>query len=405
MASLKHMRSSNRIRLLQALRLAGEADREALVRMTGLSRATVSSLVGEAIACGHVVEERPGAATPAGRGGRRGMLRVDPRGGVVAGVALGHRHLRVLLADLQAVEVGERRVELDIDAAPGPALGTAAELVGELLDSAGVDAGRLLGVGLGVAGPLDRGPGATGPASAPDRWTGVAPEAELSRRLGVPVRVENDANLGMLGEHFRGAAQGARNAVYVKLSSGVGAGLLLDGDLYVGSRGTAGELGHVTVEPNGSICRCGSRGCLETVASTAALARAVAPAHGNALAVPELLGLGERDPVIAASLREIGGHTGRALSPLCMALDIDLVVLGGELGRARGVVGAVRGELARVAVARAPLTVRPGVLGPRAELIGAVALALGREDWLVEAGLIGLDGIRTGGGPASVGGP
>jgi predicted NBD/HSP70 family sugar kinase/DNA-binding MarR family transcriptional regulator len=390
MASLQHMRERNRIRLLQALRLAGGADRAELARLTGLSRATVSSLLGEALARGHVVESRPdGTARPA-------LLRLNPRAGIVAGVDLGHSHLRVVLADLGATVVAERCVALDVDAAPDAALAVAADLVGALLRSAGADSGRLLGVGMGVARPLDRGPGAAG----------FRPAEALALRLGAPVRAENDANLGMLGEHVYGAARGARDVVYLKLSTGVGAGLLLDGSLYMGARGLAGELGHVTVVPNGHICRCGNRGCLETVASASALARALAPTYGDALSRAQLLAVLDGDAVAERSLREVGRHLGRALAPLCTALDVEQVVVGGELGAAsRELVRAVRTELRKSCATPQQPAVRPALLGERAEALGGVALALAQVEWLRRAGLIPLNGHAGPATPDGMGAP
>ena len=186
MASLHNMRDGNRIRLLQTLSLVGEADRAALARMTGLSRATVSGLLGQAIARGQVVERRADPAVPPGRRGRPALLRLEPRAGMVAGVDLGHSHVRVALADLSAAVVGERRVAFDIDAAPCVALDTAASLVDEVVRAADLDPRRLLGAGMAVAKPLDRATGTVRATAARGRWPGVSPGEELARRLGCP---------------------------------------------------------------------------------------------------------------------------------------------------------------------------------------------------------------------------
>ena len=373
MASLHNMRHGNRIRLLQTLSLVGEADRAALARMTDLSRATVSvcsARPSPGARSSSAVRNQPSrpAAGPAGPAPARAPCRHGGRR------RSGHSHVRVALADLSAAVVGERRSR-STSTQRCVALDTAASLVDEVVRAADLDPRRLVGAGMAVASRSTarrercrRPPrAAAGPASRPE---------ELARRLGVPVRVENDANLGALGEHVQGAARGAQDVVYVKLSTGVGAGLLLDGALYVGSRGTAGELGHVTVVPNGSICRCGNRGCLETVASAGALAATR-----------------DRDAAVERRLRDVGRHVGRALAPLCMALDLELVVVGGELGTgSRGLVGAARSELRKTCAATAPVTVRPALLGDRAEVLGAVALALGQEEWLRRAGLITING-------------
>jgi predicted NBD/HSP70 family sugar kinase len=372
MASLKDMRERNRLRMLHALRRAGAADRAELARETGLSRATVSGLVGDALAHGHVVEvEEPG-------GGRRSaLLRLDPRAGLVAGVDLGHRHVRVVVADLAATVLEERSVELDVDGAAGLALDTAASLLEDLVGATGLGRDRLVGIGLGIPGPVDRQTGVVRSASFLTDWAGVHPADELERRAGRPVRVENDGNLGALGEHLHGCARGDADLVYVKIATGVGGGLILGGSLYVGARGAAGEVGHVTVVRDGDICRCGNRGCLELVASTAVI---------GALA-------GADDATARRALGQVGGHVARAVAPLCLALDVPLVVIGGELGDAAPrLVDAIRLALRKACGVGRPVEARAAHLGSRAEVLGAVALALGQDDWLGDAGLIALVG-------------
>lgn len=388
MASLKDMRERNRTRLLLALRQAGETDRAALVESTGLSRATVSSLVGDALARGHLIEAHPPGRRPA-------ILRLDPRAGLIAGVDFGHSHVRVVVADLTGDVVAERRVGLDVDAAGHGALAAAAGLVEEAVRSAEVDRGRLLGVGLGIPGPVDRETGTVRSASILAGWVGVRPETELGTHLRLPVRVENDANLGALGEHVHGAARGAADVIYVKVSTGVGAGVLVDGSIYTGARGVAGEIGHVPVVAHGSICRCGNRGCLETVASAGAVARALAPVDRNVKSFRHLLELVSEDRAAENVLTDVGRHVGRALAPVCAALEIQLVVVGGELGGvSQRLVDALEDELRRMFAAREPIAVRPAALGDRAEALGAVALALDQHAWLSGAGLIALNDER-----------
>jgi predicted NBD/HSP70 family sugar kinase len=385
MASLKDMRARNRLRMLRALRLAGSADRAELSRLTGLSRATVSGLVADAVARGHVIEAEP-------TGGRRSaVLRLDPRAGLVAGVDLGHRHVRVVLADLAAAVVGEHSVELDVDGAADVALDTASSLLEDLVRSTGMERDRLLGIGLGIPGPVDRQTGAVRSASILTGWAGMHPADELRRRVDLPVRVENDGNLGALGEHLHGSARGDADLFYVKLATGVGGGVILGGALYVGARGAAAELGHVTVAPHGGICRCGNRGCLELVASSAALSRMITGTEQRGTTLAEVAELDADDGAVDSALGEAGRYVGRAVAPLCIALDVPLVVVGGDLGAAAPrLVGAIRSELRKASGARKPVEVRAARLAGRAEVLGAVALALGQEDWLREAGLIAL---------------
>src|SRR6202012_4358449 len=120
-------------------------------------------------------------------------------------------------------------------------------------------------------------------------WIGMTAEAEMRRRLEIPVMVDNDANLGALAEAAFGAGRSAGDLVYLKVSSGIGAGLILNGRLYRGAGGLAGELGHVLVDPDGIVCRCGNRGCLETVAGTGALVDGLRPTHGADFTVEAML--------------------------------------------------------------------------------------------------------------------
>src|SRR5262249_9183551 len=145
-----------------------------------------------------------------------------------------------------------------------------------------IDRSQLVGAGMGVPGPIDRRTGSVGSSILPG-WNGLEPGRELSARLGLHVQVDNDANLGGLREVLFGAARGLGDVVSLRVSSGIGAGLVLRGRLYRGSTGRAGEIGHVRARPHGAVCRCGNRGCLETVASATAVAEALRATHGPEL--------------------------------------------------------------------------------------------------------------------------
>jgi predicted NBD/HSP70 family sugar kinase len=388
MASLNELRELNRRRMLEALRQAGSADRAELARRTGLSRATVSALVGDCLASGLIVEEaaRAKGSVP---GRRAAQLRLDPTAAIAVGVDFGHRHVCVALADLAATVLVERRVELDVDAGADAALDTAAQLVHDLAKVAGIDRERILGAGLGVPGPINHVTETVGSSSILVGWAGLRPAEELSRRLGLPVRLENDANLGALAEFTHGAGRTVDDLLYVKVASGIGAGLMLDGVLHTGAIGIAGEIGHVPVAPLGHVCRCGNRGCLETVAATAAVARRV----GGDMTPARLLELArDEDPSVLDALEEAGRAIGRVVAALCNAINPAAVVVGGELGAGSSrLIEALADELRRTALARAgQIPVMPAVLGARAEVLGAIAVALADRTWLREAAVVAL---------------
>jgi predicted NBD/HSP70 family sugar kinase len=207
---------------------------------------------------------------------------------------------------------------------------------------------------------------------------------ELRSRLGVPVHLDNDANLGALAEVTLGAGQSARTAVYVQLSSGIGAGLIVDGRPYRGATGTAGEIGHVVVDEGGALCRCGNRGCLETVAATGALVDLLRRSHGDNLTVEAMI---EAARAGDAGCRRVIDDAGRALgqvvATLLNVLNPEMVIVGGDLAAAGDLLlDGIRESVARAAL---PETSRgaqlvAGVLGERAQVLGALALVVSEAD-------------------------
>ena len=234
------------MRVVDALRRSGTASRSELARRTGLSRTTVATLVADLQARGLVVELADAPADAPARGRPPALLRLDPSAGAALGVHFGHVNVRVAVADLASTVLAERSRELDVDRAAAAAIETAADLVDAVLDEAGVPRHAVVAAGVGLPGPIDRRTGTVGASILPG-WAGVEVEQELSRRFDFDVHVDNDANLGALAEVSFGAGQGLEDVVYVMVSSGIGAGLVLGGRLYHGATGVAGELGHVQV--------------------------------------------------------------------------------------------------------------------------------------------------------------
>ena len=212
-------------------------------------------------------------------------------------------------------------------------------------------------------------------------WRDLPPGEELGRRLGVPVFADNDANLGALAELNHGTARGAVDLVYVKVASGLGAGIVLGGRLHRGATGIAGEIGHVQVGEDGQVCRCGNRGCLETVVSAPRLVALLQPAYDEGLSVETVLELdADGDAGVRRVLSDAGMSVGRALADLCNSLNPEAVVLGGSLGTSPSLAAGVRAAVDRYAQPDTAAAVRvvAGELGDRAEVIGAVSLAIAR---------------------------
>jgi predicted NBD/HSP70 family sugar kinase len=391
------LRELNLLRVVDALRRAGTASRSDLARMTGLSRSTVTTLVSDLQGRGLIVEQADARIEPTGRGRPPVFLRLDAAAGAALGVDFGHRHVRVAVADLSSTVLAERFVEMDVDDVPEEALDAAAELAAEVLAEAGIPRSRVIGTGMALSAPIDRHKGVVGSTVLPS-WAGIQAGEELSRRLEVPVELDNDANLGALAEVSFGAGRGLADIVYVMMSSGLGAGLVLGGRLYHGASGIAGELGHIQAQPEGAMCRCGSRGCLETVASTGALLSLLRPTHGSDLTLHGLLDLvAEGDLGALRVVNDAGRAVGRAVADLCNYLNPAAIVVGGDLSPAGDpLLDGVREEIDRYALrgAAQAVEVRAGVLGERAEVLGALAVVIADTDRLRAAGLAPVAAVR-----------
>ena len=377
-------RERNALRVLEYLFREGPARRVDVIRATGLSRATVSKLIGE-LQTQELVAEQRAALAVAGRSGRPPtLLTLNPQIGAFGGVDFGHNSIRVAIADIAGTLLAEDRLDLDVDNAAELAIAAAVERLPALLSQAGLPRQRLLGVGAAISAPVRRDGASLVAAGILPGWSAVSPQRELRRRLGVPVHVGNDANLGALAEVRTGAAQGASDVVYVMLSSGVGGGLVLNGSLFTGHGGLTGELGHVQVDPDGALCRCGNRGCLETVAGAQALLARARPALGKTGGLAEAVQLAHAgDELCRRVFREAGVAAGRVAGGICNVVNPELVIVGGDLIVAGELlVDAVREGLEQTSIpaVRADVAVVAATLGDRAELLGAIGLAIEQAD-------------------------
>jgi predicted NBD/HSP70 family sugar kinase len=367
-------------RILDAVRLSGRASRAEISQRCQLSRSTVTNLVDRLLADGLLREAppKPGAATLARRGRPAQLLALTPRLGTVIGVAFGHTDLRAAMADQSGAVLHEEHVRLAVEhSAPG-ALDAAAEIIADLIASAPaptIDADIIIGLPC----PIDSRSGRVLSNSILPGWIGVRPADELGARLGRSIRVENDANLAALGEHSYGAGQGHSSLIFVKVSTGIGAGLILDNRLFRGSRGASGEIGHTQVASDGAVCRCGNRGCLETVASARSVLNALAKERGREIGLAELTALLDDGDVGARRVMSEAGHwIGGTVAALCDALDPQLIIVGGALAETGGELADGIAQFVNShgrAMAGRP-AIRSSRLGPRAEVLGAIAAGI-----------------------------
>ncbi len=366
------LRDANRARLVEAVRHFGGMTQVELSSATGLSPATVSTIVKELTGAG-VFETHTTS-----RSGRRAVrVTIARQVGLVAGIHVGARMLRVALSDLALDVVAEQQLPLPADHRLDATLDRAALLVVDLLEHVSAQLTEVHAVGVAVPGPVDAS-GAFAIDGALRGWAGVNLADVIGTRLGVPVHVDKDANLAALAEHSLGVAQGHDDFLYVRAGATTTAAVMLGAQLLRGRSGTAGELGHATVDAQGQICRCGLRGCLDTLVGEHALLSALHHSHGP-LSLRDLVSLAASgDPGCRRTLSDAGGAIGGVVGTVLTALAPAAVVVGGELAHAGdALVTGIRESLDRCALpTRAGATpVLVGELGQRAEILGALALA------------------------------
>ena len=374
-------------RLLAIMRAHGPLTRPEIARLTGMSVSGIRPLVAGLIAEGHLVEQDAPAAER--RPGRPGLVLVPtvPEG-VVLGLDFGHAHVAVAAADLHGHQLGWQSRPVDVDHHADAALETAALLARLVVRTAGRRYADVRHAVAGVPGPVDR-TARVRSSTIVSSWWQVDIAERIATRLNLDrgaVDVENDALLGAVGERASGAAIGCTDFVYVKASHGLGAGLVLRGEPYAGANGLTGELGHTVLDPEGELCRCGTRGCLETVVAVERVRERIRFVAGTQDVEP-LSELMDR-PAARRVVVEAGRLLGRALADVANLLDPERIVLGGELAEAgdplaEGVRESI-GRYAQPAVAGVPVVL--GALGERAQVTGATALAVARARAVAWAG-------------------
>jgi len=315
-------------------------------------------------------------------------LRLDERAAYAVGIQLSRSGLSVVATDFSAKVLAWASSEVAASEGPEVVVSALREQVDSVVGRAGLPEEKILGAGLGMPGP---GGPEIGRMLDPSfaGWSGYPLEQELEHRLRMPVRVENDATAAALGERWNGVAGDVSDFVYVYLGNGVGAGIFANHQVYRGSSGNSGEIGHVSIESDGPPCYCGNRGCLEVYATPQGILR---EARGVALRTSHLPGVtGSRlpgcvedvvqseEPAFRAVVEAAGDRLGRALSGVVGVLDPELIVLGGPtvgLVGARFAASVVRGLQDTSLPVRPVARVELSSIGADAGPVGAAALVL-----------------------------
>lgn len=339
----------NTLEILQLIRTAGFISRSQVVQNTGTSPFLVSKVCDTLLAAGFITEAGQGDST----GGRRpALLSLRPGLGRVIGVHLGRVNVRVAIADFSGNLIEYVKDQSRADKGPEVAMRHVMELIDRILEKSGVASSDLNGIGIGVSGVLERSTGVILFWPKLPLWVNVPVRKILEERYNTLVELEDTSRTQAFAEYRLGGADSAKHFIYIALGAGVGAALLLNGQLYSGAGGFAGEFGHITVSEAGPLCSCGNRGCLETMVSASSLIRKARQgltaglsntlmeiAQGDVEKVSvEMLGQAARkgDRFALRILTEAGAHIGRGIVGLINLLNPELIVMGAGVASAVG---------------------------------------------------------------------
>ena len=394
-SNISKVKSHNLKAVLSMLRQQETVSRAHLAELTGLSTTTISNLVAELLEQGIVAED--GVIKPAprqGAGRPRTSLRLVPEARHAVGIHIGVGQIRVAVSDLRAQVLNYLSFDHALDRSATEVLRDAAALVNKALSQSGIDRDKVVGVGVGASGLVNPHTGVN--VMAPNLgWHDVPIRDLLVQQLALPVCVDNNARTMALGEALFGAGKEVHAMVFVYARIGVGAGIVVGERLYRGSAAGAGEIGHTTMVPDGGEpCRCGNRGCLETLVSEPAivhLAEGLAAQDGDSIlaghlhseqgtTIERIFGAARAgDLATQAMLEERACYMGIALANLVNILNPDLIVLGGILAQGEDLLlPTVEKVMRQRAFANLGTQVQVQVtgFGPQAGVIGAAALAL-----------------------------
>lgn len=384
------VRELNTSLILESLRTRGPLSRASLSSMLGLNRSTVSSVINELFEDNLVME----VGLESSSGGRPGMLlALNPEGGCAVGIEIGVDFISIILTDFTAKILWRRRVECHPEEGQDVILRRGEELAQEALAFGEARGMPHMGIGVGLPGLVDVEQGEL--VFAPNlHWRDVPLRTLWEERFGLPVFVENEANAAALGEYYFGVAQNVKNLIYLSAGVGLGGGIMINGKIFRGSSGFAGEIGHMTIDPEGLPCGCGKRGCWETLVGPRAIVRRVREKVGDNEGILSRLVDGDNslidvsvvveaaeagDEAAITALREVGEQLGIGIANLVNVFNPELVVLGGALSLASAFLMPSIEEAVAAHVLSQPgeiVEIAASAHGADACAVGAVALVL-----------------------------
>ncbi len=363
--------------------------RTALAEKMGLTRAAVTQIINDLISSGIILTTE---SRSTGNGRPAVVLEINPDQGLVAAVDMGAMHLSVALGDFSARILEEVEVPFRVDCGPAESLRRADTILRELLKDRGLSTSSLAAIGVGVPGPVIAEKGTVMAPPIMPGWDRYPIRATLESQWGTAVTLNNDAELGVLGEWAYGAGRGEKNLAFIKVGSGIGAGLIINQQIYGGTTGSAGEIGHLTVDENGPLCACGNRGCLEAFAGGHAIAaqarKLVSSGRRTLLSEHELESITARDVAEAACrgdlpaqeiIKRSGTFVGIAIAGLINLFNPSTVIIGGGVAQVGDLLtGPIRQAVRERSLRASEHSVRitTAMLGRRSSLLGALVQAI-----------------------------
>jgi predicted NBD/HSP70 family sugar kinase len=380
------VRTHNASVVLHQLRLHAPLSRADLAKRIGLNRSTVSSIVAQLLDAGLIQE----TSLQTDKVGRPGLsLAINPEGGCAVGVEIEPAGVRVVLTDFTAKIIWRRSVQVDARRHQDDYLQGAEEMVRQALFQAEIQQLPVLGVGVALPGLVDVHCGEL--RYAPSlHWHNIPFRSRWSSLFGLPILLENNANAAALGEYYFGVAQNVPNFLYIGAGATMGGGIVINGELFRGRGGFAGEMGHMTLDPDGNECSCGRRGCWETLVGSAQVvahyrqrasnAGRVLQADGEESDFAKVVAAADAGDLVAEIvLQQMGENLGTGIANLVNIFNPQLVVLGGYYSLAHeSVIPMIKESVKRNSLfpMRTALSVLPSQRGVDDSILGAVALVL-----------------------------
>lgn len=385
-----NVKSFNKHAALDLIRFSGTGmSRTDLAERMGLTRAALSLIVNDLLE-NKVVLEAESRIVPSGRPPI--VIEINPERGLVGAIDLGASHMKIALADFAARIHQESEFQFDIKNGPEVSLANVDQNLRKMLADQGLAMSNLCSIGVGVPGPVITEAGMVVAPPIMPGWDRYPIRDSLEKMWGRPVTLNNDAELGALGEWAYGAGRGEKNIAYIKVGSGIGAGLILNKQIYGGTMGAAGEIGHLTIDENGPLCDCGNHGCLEAFAGGHAIAK-----QGQILAISGKRTLLSNIPVDKIStlevaeaarrgdlhaqeiLRRAGTYIGIAIAGLINLFNPSVVIIGGGVSQVGDILTVPIRQAVRERAMRASeqsVRITTSMLGRRSVLIGAIVQAV-----------------------------